>query len=127
VGCELDAVDASAVHALHLQRAVLQLDAVADDGDALERRHEEAADGVVDVALGHADAGAVEHLVGTQLRRERHRPSHAHDARAGAVVLVEHLADDLLDEVLQRDDAGGAAVLVDDDRPSDSRASAAPT
>jgi hypothetical protein len=30
-------------------------------------------------------------------------------------VLVEHLADDLLDEVLQRDDAGGAAVLVDDD------------
>jgi hypothetical protein len=32
------------------------------------------------------------------------------------VVLVADVADDLLDEVLQRDDACGAAVLVDDDR-----------
>ena len=32
------------------------------------------------------------------------------------VVLVADVADQLLDEVLQRDDAGGAAVLVDDDR-----------
>ena len=39
----------------------------------------------------------------------------AHDARAAAVVLVEHLADDLLDEVLERHDTRGAAVLVDDD------------
>ena len=32
------------------------------------------------------------------------------------VVLVDDLADQLLDEVLERDQAGGAAVLVDDDR-----------
>jgi hypothetical protein len=38
------------------------------------------------------------------------------DVRLVAVVLVGDLADDLLDEVLQRDDPGGAAVLVDDDR-----------
>ena len=34
----------------------------------------------------------------------------------GPVVLVVDLADDLLEDVLERDDAGGAAVLVDDDR-----------
>ena len=32
------------------------------------------------------------------------------------VVLVDDLADELLDEVLERDQPGGAAVLVDDDR-----------
>ena len=32
------------------------------------------------------------------------------------VVLVGDLADDLLEDVLDRDQAGGAAVLVDDDR-----------
>ena len=31
------------------------------------------------------------------------------------VVLVADVADDLLDDVLERDDARGAAVLVDDD------------
>ena len=34
----------------------------------------------------------------------------------GDVVLVADVADELLDQVLQRDDAVGAAVLVDDDR-----------
>ena len=35
---------------------------------------------------------------------------------AGRVVLVADVADDLLDQVLEGDDAVGAAVLVDDDR-----------
>ena len=87
-----------------------------DDGDALEHAHDVAADRVVDVALGNADAGAVEQLVGSQVAGERDRVVAADDARAAAVVLVEHFADDLLDEVLEGDDAGGAAVLVDDDR-----------
>ena len=73
------------------------------------------ADGVVDVVLGNADAGAVEHLVGSQLAGEDDGALDADDPGAAAVVLVEHLADDLLDEVLEGDDAGRAAVLVDDD------------
>jgi hypothetical protein len=113
---ELHAVDAATVHARHFERAVLDLGGVADDGDPLERRHEESPDSVVDVPFGHADPGAVEHLVGAELTREHDSVRETNDSGAGAVVLVEHLADDLLDEVFERDDAGRAAVLVDDDR-----------
>ena len=38
------------------------------------------------------------------------------DRAPGGVGLVGDLADDLLDDVLDRDDPGGAAVLVDHDR-----------
>ena len=40
----------------------------------------------------------------------------AHDRLGFEVVLVANLADELLDDVLDGDQAGGAAVLVDDDR-----------
>ncbi len=55
-------------------------------------------------------------------RRQRIRPFHeerravAFGAARGLVVLVEDVADDLLDEVLQRDEAGHGAALVHDDR-----------
>ncbi len=42
-----------------------------------------------------------------------------------AVVLVLELPDDLLDQVLEGDDAGGAAVLVGDDRELEALARAA--
>ena len=41
------------------------------------------------------------------------------DHRLLDVVLVLDLADDLLEEVLDRDEAGGPAVLVEDDRDVD--------
>ena len=47
---------------------------------------------------------------------QRSRPRQLLDERLLHVVLVGDLADDLLDDVLDRDQAGGAAVLVDDDR-----------
>ena len=65
---------------------------------------------------GTRDAGALEQFVGAEACRGRSSQSvRPDDAGAGAVVLVGDLADEFLDEVLERGDAGGAAVLVDDD------------
>ena len=77
---------------------------------------QEPGDRLVVLALGQRHARLLQHLVGTQESRQRPRAVGAVPARRDeAVVLVEHLADDLLDEVLDRDHAVGAAELVDHD------------
>src|SRR4051812_29362337 len=70
-GGEAHAIDAPAVHALHGQGPVLDAHLVAGCGHALEHAHDVSADGVVDVALRHADTRPIEQLVGTQLAGER--------------------------------------------------------
>ena len=86
-----------------------------DLGEPVEPVGDEAADGLVLLVLGHPYAGPVEQLVGTQARVEGERVALAHQVDPGPVVLVGQLADQLLDEVLQRDQPGRAAVLVDHD------------
>ena len=79
-------------------------------------RHDPAADRLVGGAVGDGDADPGAHLVGAPQAGDGPRAV-AQRAPGGlrAVVLVVDLADDLLDEVLEGDDARGAAVLVDDD------------
>ena len=115
IRAEAQPVDPPAVEAQHLERALLGADAVAHLRQPAELADDEAGDGLVQAALGHAHAGLVAQLVGPQDAREGQRVAAAHDAGAGAVVLVDEVADELLHEVLERGDAGGAAVLVDHD------------
>ncbi len=86
-------------------------------GDAAEPLEHEPGEGLV-VALGHGEAAGVEHLVGVQGAVEQPLPGALHAGEPGRrpVVLVVDLADDLLEDVLERDDPGRAAVLVDHDR-----------
>ena len=83
-------------------------------GQPAERRHHEAAHRLVRAGRQRqpgplGEVGQVEPAV------HLGRPARRHRLRRG-VVLVVDLADQLLDQVLQGDDAGGAAVLVDHHR-----------
>jgi hypothetical protein len=85
-------------------------------GDPPEARQHEAGERLV-VAIRHGKAGGVEHLVAVQRARQQPLAGalDASEAVGWPVVLVVDLADDLLEDVLERDDASGAPVLVDDD------------
>ena len=90
---------------------------VADLGQPAELGQHVAGDGLVR-PVGQPQAGRLGEVVEVEqpvdLARAAGRlPALGRDLR---VVLVVDLADDLLDEVLEGDDAVGAAVLVDDDR-----------
>ena len=92
------------------------LDPVPGLRDLAELAHDEAGDGVVVLVVGQLDVGRVLDLVGAQQPGEGPAPVAAlADARAEPVVLVGDVADDLLDDVLERDDARVAAVLVEHD------------
>src|ERR1700722_12453093 len=86
----------------------------AGDRDAAELVGEQAADRL-DVLRVDADA---EQLLQVRAREAGGDPGRAGvkplDRGALGVVLVGDLADDLLEDVLDRDEPGGAAVLVDD-------------
>ena len=94
----------------------LRLDDVADLRRAAEALEDEPTDRGVLVGRGEAHAGRRVELVEPQVTRHDPGvgPVGLHGDRLG-VVLVEDLSDDLLGDVLERDDAGEAAVLVDDD------------
>ena len=85
-------------------------------GRARAGRVDEPGERLVLVVLGQPDAGPGRDLVGTQqagqvpaaLALAAHRV-------VARVVLVAHVADDLLDQVLERDDPVDVAPLVDDD------------
>ena len=74
-------------------------------------------DGVVVLVVGQLDPGDVLDLVRPQQAGQRPAAvAPLPGPGAEAVVLVGDVADDLLDHVLEGDDAGVAAVLVEDDR-----------
>src|SRR5271165_2517839 len=122
---QLEQVDAPAFHPLHggspAQRLVqlrVGIESRQRHGLALHRNvaeflQHQPADGVV-LTLGRSVAGGRGDLVGAQ--KPRHQPPVAGDPdiRGGVVVLVAHVADDLLDEVLDGHHAGDAAVLIGD-------------
>ena len=89
---------------------------LADRRHAAEVRQQIAADGLEALALD-LDVQALRDLVDVHLAAE-HEPAVAFvDDRLGLdVVLVADLADDLLEQILDRHEARGAAVFVDDDR-----------
>src|SRR5689334_5410389 len=103
-----DAVDAAALEALDAQRPALDRHLVAHLREAAELVHDEAGDGLVRPLLRHGDARALEQLVGAQDAGERDGVAAADHSGPRAVVLVGDLAHDLLDEVLEGRDAGGA-------------------
>ena len=128
-----DPVDAQAVHQLDPQLGVL-LDRllvvvlgdrhrqrhhhrVATGRDPSERLDQQAGDGVVVLVLGKGQPGRVLDLVGPEQPGDDPGAVRSLAQPGGAaVVLVGDVPDDLLDDVLQGDHAGGAAVLVGDDR-----------
>src|SRR5690606_5383286 len=109
----VDGVHAAAAHLVHVAEEVPEAHAVAPARDPPEQRRDHAADrlellrhdlvaeALVPVAHGEAARDAVATFA------ERH------DGFAAALALDAQLAHDLLEDVLDRDDAGGAAPLVD--------------
>ena len=84
-------------------------------GTRPEVRQQIAADGLEALALD-LDVQPLHDLVDVHLAAEDEAAAALVDDRLGLdVVLVADLADDLLQQVLDGDQSGGAAVLVDDD------------
>ena len=110
-----DAADPPALHLLGDEEMAVDLDRLAFGGDVPADGEHEAADGVP-VPVGQVGAEELVHLVDGHLARDAElAAAERHDQGLVDVELVDDLADELLDEVLERHDAGRAAVLVDDD------------
>ena len=110
-------VDAVPVHVDDPGGPPVEADRVTDRRHPSQRRHDPATHRLVRRPVGDAGADPGAHLVGPP--QAGHRPAAVAQLaprRLRPVVLVAHLTDDLLDEVLERDHARGAAVLVDDHR-----------
>src|ERR1700674_4607263 len=108
--------DASALDAFGAELEVLEGDHFAFVGDVAQQVEDEAADGVP-FGVGELDAELFADLVDGGPSGDAEGPvGESFDAGGLAVVLVDDLADDLLEEVFEGAEPGGAAVLVDDDR-----------
>ena len=111
-----EAGDAAAVHLGHRDRVTGDLDRVARRRELAERREHEARDGLVG-PFRQPDRGLLGELVQVEQAVHLDLALRQLGGRGLAgVVLVPDVADQLLDQVLEGDDAGGAAVLVDHDR-----------
>jgi len=114
--------DAAAVHFRHRDPVAGDLDRVARRRQFAERREHVARDGLVG-SLRQPDRGLLGELV--QVEQAVHLDFALRQlggGRLARVVLVPDVADELLDQVLEGDDARGAAVLVDHDRQVDALA-----
>src|SRR5438034_2058688 len=113
---DFEPLDARALDFEHLETAAVVLDLVALLGRSAQEAEDEAADRVVVLDR----QGALELLVEVV---DRERPVDAHpavgqplDRLVREIELVLDLADDLLEQILERDDPLQIAVLVDHDR-----------
>src|SRR4026208_1838554 len=113
---EADLRDAASFDFEHLHVETVDLEAFADVRHSSQMREKVAADGFESLALDF-DAKPIHHLVDAHFSAEDERAVLLlADGFAFDVVLIANLADDLLEQILHADQAGGAAVLVDDDR-----------
>ena len=104
------------LHALDDEAGAVGLDRLALVGHVAELVQHEAADRVVLLVLGQAELEALVDLVDRHdAGDERGAVGSPADLGRLDVVLVGDLADQLLEQVLEGDEAGRAAVLVDDD------------
>ena len=110
-----DAADAPALQLLGDEEMAVHLDRLTFGRDVAADGEHEAADGVP-VPGGQLGTEDLVHLVHGHLARDPElAAAERHDQGLVDVELVDDLADELLDQVLEGHDAGGAAVLVDDD------------
>src|SRR5438445_7931893 len=102
---------AASVHLGYLEPVAVMLDDVADARQPAGHAHDVARDGRVG-PLRQLEAGQLRHLVEVDLAFDLDRAAdEAVRHGLGRVVLVADVADDLLYQVLERDDAVGTAVL----------------
>src|SRR3954453_819746 len=110
------AVDPALVGAIHFEQPAVLCHDRAYFRDAAERGEDHAGDGLVILA---AEVG-VEHLFeridAQETADQKTSVAEVDDGRFFVLVLVGDFADDLLDDVLDGNDAGGAAVFIDDHR-----------
>src|SRR5262245_44810169 len=108
-------VDAPAFDLEHLHVETIDLEAFADVRHSPQMRQEVPAHGFETLPLDF-DAEAIHHFVNAHLSAEDERSFLLlDDGFTFDVVLVPNLADDLLQQVLDAHQPGGAAVLIDDD------------
>src|SRR5258708_31084107 len=115
-----DLTDPLAAHALNRQRDSLDLHPLADFGNRAQPRVHETTERVHVLGLelqAQLVVGVVERDPGVEERVVRRREDHV--LLLEVVVLIADRPNDLFDDVLDRDDPGGLAVLVDDDRHVD--------
>src|SRR5688500_14371357 len=106
--------DAPALDLEYLEQQIADLDPFADVRHPSEVRQQEAADGFKAFALDF-DAKAVADLVDVHFAAEHERSvTFVRHRLALDIVLVADLADDLFEELLDRDQSGGAAVFIHD-------------
>src|SRR5690606_16417850 len=111
-----DALDAAAIAAQHAEPEPAEIELLAAPRQAAQLVHDEPADRVVFLIAQVSCKEVVEVLYSDQ--RQHVVPSLALflNERGGlGIVLVVDVADDLLEDVLDRREAGHAPVLVDDD------------
>ena len=112
-----DLVDPPPLGVEHFDAQAVDLEPLADRRHAAEVRQEVAADGLEPFALDRARSAAARTSSMSTLPLNDEAAVAFVDDRLGLdVVLVADLADDFLEQVLDRHQAGGAAVLVHDDR-----------
>ena len=109
-------LDAVALHLLDHEAGAVGLDRLAGGRHPAELVEDEAADGVVLLVLRQLEVEPLVDLVDGDRPGTTAMPSAPHPTSGRLdVVLVGDLADQLLEQVLEGDEPGGAAVLVDDD------------
>src|SRR5579864_1670970 len=109
-------VDAPPLGVQDLDGQALDLECLADCRHAADVMHQEAAHGLETLPL-NLDVEPPRNLVDAHLAAEDVLPATLVDDRLGLdVVLVPDFPDDLLEQILDGDQAGGSAVFVDDDR-----------
>ena len=109
-------LDAPPVHLAHGEHRVARRHAVAHDRQPAERAEDVAADRRV-LVVGHLEAEPLVELPDVRRARDQHVGVRIRRRQLlRLVVLVEDLADDLLEQILHRHDARRAAVLVEHHR-----------
>src|SRR5262249_18922374 len=112
---EANLVDAAPLRLEHLGEQAVALEGLADGGHAPDARQDVAAHGLEPLRFDR-EAEAIAELVEADLGAEHVRAvALVHDRLALDVILVADLADDLLQQIFDRDEARRAAVLVHDD------------
>src|SRR4029079_2512638 len=107
--------DATALGLEHLDVETVEIELLPDHGHAAELRQQVAADRAEALARDVDAQPAVQLGDGDLPAEHEHAVPLVLDGLGLDVVLVPDLADDLLEQILNRNQAPGAAVFVDDD------------
>jgi hypothetical protein len=101
-GDEREPVGAAAIHRFDFEAPLGMLDEVPDLGNPPERAHDVAAEGLKRAVLIEVNVESLTQFVGPQQPVNTDSVTPTDDLHLRVVVLVDEVADDLLDEVLER-------------------------